>query len=63
MFRMGWLGHVACMMKKKSAYRILVGKPKERDCLKELGILGRIILKWISKYRVDWYRLALSASE
>jgi hypothetical protein len=29
--RMEWDGHVAPMGKKRNGYRILVGKPKERD--------------------------------
>lgn len=35
------------MGKKSKAYRVLVGNPKERDCLGELGIGRRIILGWI----------------
>jgi hypothetical protein len=29
--RMRWARHVACMVAKRNAYRILVGKPEERD--------------------------------
>jgi hypothetical protein len=29
--RMRWTGHVARKGEKRNAYRILVGKPKERD--------------------------------
>jgi hypothetical protein len=29
--RMRWAGHVARMGKKKNMYRLLVGKPEERD--------------------------------
>jgi len=29
--------------------RVLVGNLKERDCVEELSIDGRIILKWILK--------------
>jgi hypothetical protein len=29
-------------------YKILVGKPKEKDHLKDLDIDGKIILEWIS---------------
>jgi len=28
-------------------YRILVGKPEERDHLEDPGVDGRIILRWI----------------
>jgi hypothetical protein len=31
------------------AYRVLVGKMRERDYLEDLGLEGRIILKWIFK--------------
>jgi len=30
---------------KRGIYRILVGRPEERDNLEDLGIDGRIILK------------------
>jgi hypothetical protein len=29
------------------SYNILVGKPKEKSHLKELGVDGKIILEWI----------------
>jgi hypothetical protein len=29
--RMRWAGHVARMGEKRNAYRLLVGKPEERD--------------------------------
>ena len=28
-------------------YRVLVGKPEERDHVEDLGVYGRIILSWI----------------
>ena len=30
-------------------YRVLVGKPEERDHLRDPGIDGRIRLRWISR--------------
>jgi hypothetical protein len=32
---------------RRCAYTILVGKPERRDHVEDLGIDGRIILKWI----------------
>ena len=32
---------------RRGAYRVLVGKPREGDHLKDLDVDGRIILKWI----------------
>jgi hypothetical protein len=37
------------MGKRMCAYRVLVGKPEEREQLEDLSIDGRIILKWIFK--------------
>jgi len=41
------VGHIACIGETRSAYRILVGKPEERDHLEDLGVDGRITLEWI----------------
>jgi hypothetical protein len=43
--RLRWTGHVACM--RRDGYRVLVGNPKEGDHLEDIGIDGRILLKWI----------------
>jgi hypothetical protein len=45
--RLRWAGHVACMEESRGGYRVLVGKPEGRGHLKDPGIDGRIILKWI----------------
>jgi len=33
----------------RGAYRILVGRPEGKNHFEDLGVDGRIILKWISK--------------
>jgi len=40
-------GYVACTGERRGVYRVLVGKPEERDHLEDPGIDGRIILRWI----------------
>jgi hypothetical protein len=57
--RMRWAGHVARMVKKKNAYRILVGKPEGRRPL------GRPRRRWVDNIKidlretgVDWVHLA-----
>jgi hypothetical protein len=46
----------------EGAYRVLVGKPKERDHLDDPGMDGRIILRWIFRNwnggDIDWIVLA-----
>jgi hypothetical protein len=43
-------------MKKKTAYRILVGKPEGRYHWEDLGVRGWTILKCILD-RMEWYGL------
>ena len=45
--RMRWARHVARMVERRGVYRVLVGKPEERDHLKDPGVEGRIILRWV----------------
>jgi hypothetical protein len=46
--RMNWTGHIAFMLVRRGAYRVLWwGNLNEGDHLEGIGIDGRIILKWI----------------
>jgi hypothetical protein len=45
--RMRWAGHVALTGEKRTAYRILVGKPEGKRPLEKLDIGWKIISKWI----------------
>ena len=44
MRRMRWAGHAAYMGESRDAYRVLVGKPEERDHSEDGGVGGEIIL-------------------
>jgi hypothetical protein len=46
LIRMKWAGHVA-HMENRGVYRVLCRKLKERDHLENIGIDGKIILRWI----------------
>jgi hypothetical protein len=45
--RIGWAGHVASMGEKINAYRILVGKPEEKEPL------GRTRCRWVDNIKKD----------
>ena len=56
-----WLRHVARTVKRRGAYRVLVGRSEEKRPPENLGVDGRIILKWIlKKYEggMDWITVA-----
>jgi hypothetical protein len=58
---MRWVGHVPHIGEKRGVYRILMGRPEGRNCLRDPGIDGWIILKWIFKTwdgDMDWFELA-----
>jgi hypothetical protein len=44
--RMWWARHVAGMGEGRSVYRVLVGRPEGRKPLEDLGVGGRITLRW-----------------
>jgi len=46
--KMRWAGHVERMGERRGAYRVLMGKPGERDHLEDSGVDGRITLRWTS---------------
>jgi hypothetical protein len=48
--RMRWAGHVARMGEVRNVYRVLVGKPEEKNHLENQGIDGRMGSKW----KLDW---------
>ena len=56
---MRWAGRVARVEERRGVYRVLVGKPEEKNHLEDPGIDGRVIFRWIfRKWGVDWIDLA-----
>jgi hypothetical protein len=47
--RMRWAGHVGRMGEVRNAYKILVGKPEERDHSEDLSVDGRILKRILEK--------------
>jgi hypothetical protein len=46
---MRWTGHAARIRGIIDAFRVLVGKREMNDHSKHLGVIERILLKWILK--------------
>jgi hypothetical protein len=44
--RMRWAGHVVCTGEGRGVYRVLVERPKGKRPLEDLGVGGRITLRW-----------------
>jgi len=47
------VGHVACVGERRNACTVLVGKPYGKMTLEDLGLVGRVILKWMLKNRME----------
>jgi hypothetical protein len=45
--RLRWAEHIAHIGESRGAYKVFWGNLKEGDHLKDRGINGRIMLKWI----------------
>jgi hypothetical protein len=45
------------MGERRGVYRVSVGKPEERNCLKDPGVGGRIRLKLIFETGSIWLRI------
>jgi hypothetical protein len=45
--RMSWAGHVARMGEERKVYKVLVGKPEERDHLEDQGVGAKMGSEWI----------------
>jgi hypothetical protein len=65
--RMRWAGHVARMGEGRGVYRVLVGRPEGRDHWEDLGVGGRIKLRWtlgrqgsMGRNGFSWLRLGYS---
>ena len=60
--RKRWAGHVARMGERGGVYKVLVGKPEGKSNMRDPGVDGTIILRWIFRKRdvgiVDWIQLA-----
>ena len=44
---MSWAWHIAGMEERRGAHRILVETTESKSSFKDLGVDGKIILKWI----------------
>ena len=42
-----WLEHLEHTGEKTNVYRVLVGKSEGKNHLEDVGVDGRVILKWI----------------
>jgi hypothetical protein len=56
LWKIRWAGHVARVSEKIYAHRVLMGTPEETDCLEDLCVHERILLKWLlnKQYGKAW---------
>ena len=47
--RTRWAGDVACVVERRGAYRVLMGKLEGKNHLEDPGVDGKIILRWMSR--------------
>jgi hypothetical protein len=55
--RMRWAGHVARMVAKRNAYRVLVGKPEGKRPL------GRLRRRWVHNAKMDLTEIGWGGNE
>jgi hypothetical protein len=48
-WRMRLAGQIEHAREKGVAYRVLIGRPEERDHAEDVHVSGRLILKWMLK--------------
>jgi len=60
---MRWPGHVAHIGESRDTYSFWRDNLRKTAPLEDLGVYGRIILKWVLKKKVGGPRLDLSVSE
>jgi hypothetical protein len=65
--RMRWAVHVVRMDEKRGIYRVLVGRPEGENHWEDLGVGGRITLRWTlgrqgstGRTGFDWLRIGSS---
>jgi hypothetical protein len=62
-----WAGHIGRIEQLRCVYKIFVRSPEGRDNMGELGVGGKVILKWVLRkhdvnifIRFIWFRIQSS---